>query len=178
MKPLRFIVGLVLLFVFGCKVSSFTTIVSPNVSFENQKTFRLVEYPHQVNITQPEYDNAENRQLINESIIQEMNDWGLTQNQNKSDIIVTYTLLIRDMVDTRLDSAVIYKPWLDTQQDSFNYTEGAFTLVFMDDKTGNILAQSQLESVMDRDPNKFKSAIPKIIKKMFNRIENETKNDH
>jgi len=178
MKRSQLSIGLILLLIFGCKVSSFTTIVAPSVSFENQKTFRLVDYSDQVNITQPEYDNADNRQLINKSIIDEMSDWGLTQNQAESDIIVTYTLFIRDMVDTRLDSAVIYKPWVDTKQDSFNYTEGAFTLIFMDDKTGNILAQSQLESVMDRDPKKFKSAIPRMIKKMFNRIEDEAKNGH
>ncbi len=161
----------------SCKVSSFTTVVSPSLSFQSYKTFRLIEYSQQVNITQPEYDNPENRKLINQSIIAEMKRWGLSQNQEKSDVIVTYTLLIKDMVDTRIDSAVVYKPWLDTQQDSFNYTKGAFTLVFMDDKTGNILAQSQLESVMDRNPKKFASAIPKIIKKMFNRIENEI-NEH
>ncbi len=163
------------LILVSCKVSSFTTVVSPSLSFQSYKTFRLIEYSQQVNITQPEYDNAENRKLINQSIIEEMKDWGLSQNQAKSDVIVTYTLLIRDMVDPRLDSAVIYKPWLDTQQDSFNYTEGAFTLILMDDETGNILAQSQLESIMDRNPKKFKSAIPQIIKKMFNRIENEIK---
>jgi len=159
----------------SCKVSSFTTIVVPSTTFHHFETFRLVEFPQQVNITQPEYDNEENRQLINNAIIEELTDWGLVQNQSKSEIIITYTLLIRDMVDPRVDSAVIYKPWVDTQQDSFNYTEGAFTLVLMEDKTGNILAQSQLESIMDRNPKKFKSAIPHIIKKMFNRIENETK---
>ena len=169
---------LLLLILAGCKVSSFTTIVAPSTTFESYKTFRLIEYPHQVNITQPEYDNAENRNLINDAIIKEMTNWGFTQNQSNSDIIVTYTLLIRDMVDTRIDSAVVYKPWLDTQQDSFNYTEGAFTLVFMEDKTGNILAQSQLESIMDRNPKKFKSAIPHMIKKMFSRIENEVKENN
>ncbi len=159
----------------GCKVSLFTTIVVPGTTFQNYETFRLVEYPQQVNITQPEYDNVENRQLINNAIIEELADWGLVQNQLKSDIIITYTLLIRDMVDPRVDSAVIYKPWVDTKQDSFNYTEGAFTLILMEDATGNVLAQSQLESIMDRNPKKFKSAIPHIIKKMFNRMEDEIK---
>ena len=82
------------------------------------------------------------------------------------------------MVDTRLDSAVIYKPWVDTKQDSFNYTEGALTLILMDDANGNIIAQSQLESVMDRNPKKFTSAIPHIIKMMFKRIEDEEKHPH
>ncbi|MCF6360798.1 MAG: DUF4136 domain-containing protein [Cyclobacteriaceae bacterium] len=157
----------------SCKVSSFTTIIAPNTSFQSYKSFRLVEYPHQINITQPEYDNQENRSLINQSIINEITSWGLVQNQEKSDIMITYTLLIRDMVDTRIDSAVVYKPWVDTQQDSFNYTEGAFTLIIMDDETGNVIAQSQLESIMDRNPKKFKSAIPHLIKKMFSRIEDE-----
>ncbi len=162
-----------LLILAGCKVSSFTTITAPNAKLDSNKTFRLVEYVNQVNITQPEYDNADNRKLINTAIINELANRGLNQNQSSSDLIIAYTLLIRDMVDARVDSAVVYKPWLDTKQDSFNYTEGAFTLVIMDDKTGNILAQSQLESVMDRDPKKFKSAIPHMIKKMFKRIEED-----
>ncbi len=166
---------LLFLLIAGCKVSSFTTTVKPGASFDSYQTFRIVEHPQQINITQPEYDNPENRALINQAIIGEMTDRGLVQQQEKAGILVTYTLFIRDMVDTRIDSAVIYKPWVDTKLDSFNYTEGAFTLFFMDDKTGHILAQSQLESVMDRNPQKFKAAIPRMIKKMFNRIEDETK---
>lgn len=162
-----------LLILASCKVSSFTTITAPNAKIEPNKTFRLIEFNNQVNVTQPEYDNATNRKLINEAIIDELTHRGLVQNQTSSDLIITYTLLIRDMVDTRVDSAVVYKPWVDTQQDSFNYTEGAFTLVIMDDKSGNIIAQSQLESVIDRNPKKFKSAIPHMIKKMFKRIEED-----
>lgn len=169
---------LIFLLIFGCKVSSFTTIVAPSVSFESFNTYRIVQYPHQVNITQPEYDNPNNRQLINQAIKEEFTRWGLTEQKDTADIIITYTMLIRDMVDTRLDSAVIYKPWVDTKQDSFNYTEGALTLILMDDANGNIIAQSQLESVMDRDPKKFTSAIPRIIKMMFKRIEDEEKHPH
>lgn len=166
---------LLFLLICGCKISSFTTIVAPGTSFNSFQTFRIIEYPHQVNITQPEYDNPENRTLIYEAISTEMKDWGLTENPDSSEILITYTLLIRDMVDTRVDSAVIYKPWIDTKQDSFNYTEGSFTLFFMDNATGSILAQSQIESVMDRNPDKFKSDIPRIIKMMFKRIQDESK---
>ena len=166
---------LLFLFLAGCKISSFTTIVAPTTSFDSYNTFRIVEFPHQVNITQPEYDNPENRTLINQAISEELLEWGLTEKKDTADIIVTYVLLIRDMVDTRVDSAVVYKPWVDTKQDSFNYTEGALTLIFMDDATGSIIAQSQLESVMDRDPKKFKSAIPRIIRMMFKRIEDDAK---
>jgi uncharacterized protein DUF4136 len=169
---------LLFLFISGCKISSFTTVVAPNINIDSFQSFRLIEYPHKLNITQPEYDNTENRALIDGAIMDEMIGWGLTKKKDTADILVTYTLLIRDMVDTRLDSAVIYKPWLDTQQDSFNYTEGAFTLIIMDDATDEILAQSRLESVMDRNPQKFKSAIPHMIKKMFKRIEDEAKKNN
>ena len=169
---------LLFLLISGCKISSFTTSVVPNTSFNSFQSFRVVEFPHQINITQPEYDNPENRALINTAIRDEMHNWGLAEKTDTADIVLTYTLLIRDMVDTRIDSAVVYKPWVDTKQDSFNYTEGAFTLIFMDDATGNILAQSQLESVMDRDPKKFNSAIPRIIKMMFKRIKDEEKDSN
>lgn len=123
---------LLFLLITGCKISSFTTIVAPTTSFNSFKTFRIVDFPHQINITQPEYDNPENRTLINQVISEEMTEWGLKKKADTADLIITYTLLIRDMVDTRIDSAVIYKPWLDTQQDSFNYTEGALTIFLMD----------------------------------------------
>lgn len=164
----------IFLLISGCKISSFTTSVVPNTSFNSYQTFRVVEFPHQINITQPEYDNPENRALINKEIRDEMLDWGLTEKIDTADIVLTYTLLIRDMVDTRVDSAVVYKPWVDTQQDSFNYTEGALTLFFMDDATGEIIAQSKLEGVMDRNPKKFNSALPRLIKMMFKKIEDES----
>ncbi len=164
---------LLLLLVTSCKISSFTTIVAPQTSFSSFTTFRFVEYSQQVNLAQPEYDNPQNREIINKAIVEELKGWGLTEKQDTADIVVTYTLLIRDMVDNRLDSAVIYKPWVDTKQDSFNYTEGTFTLIIMDNSTGSILAQSQFESVMDRNPKKFKTALPRLIKLMFKRIEDE-----
>lgn len=166
---------LLFLLITGCKISSFTTIVAPTTSFNSFKTFRIVDFPHQINITQPEYDNPENRTLINQVISEEMTEWGLKKKADTADLIITYTLLIRDMVDTRIDSAVIYKPWLDTQQDSFNYTEGALTIFLMDAASGGIIAQSKLEGIMDRKPKKFNSAIPRLIKMMLKRIEDESK---
>jgi len=166
---------LLFLIISGCRVSSFTTHVAPNTDFENYHTYALVDYPNQVNITQPEYDNPQNRMLIVQSIKEELSELGKIEQKDSSDFLVAYTLLIRDMVDTRIDSAVVYKPWVDTKQDTFNYTEGAFTLMLMDAKTRNIIAQSQMEGIMNRNPQKVKTNIPRMIKLMFKRIENEAK---
>jgi len=166
---------LLFLIISSCKVSSFVTQVAPNTVFENYQTYALVDYPNHINITQPEYDNPQNRKLIAQAIKEELTVLGKTEEKENSDFLVAYTLLIRDMVDTRVDSAVIYKPWVDTKLDTFNYTEGAFTLILMDAKTRNIIAQSQMEGIMGRNPQKFKSSIPRMIKLMFKRIENESK---
>jgi hypothetical protein len=103
-----------------------------------------------------------------------MKNWGLEEGVPNGNLLVAYTMSIRDMTDTRIDSARIFKPWVDFKQDTFSYTEGAFTLVLMDAKTSRVIAQSQIAGVLDRDPKQFRTAIPRLIKKMFKRIEMET----
>lgn len=173
---LTMIKWVLLLVLAGCKVSSFTTQVAPGSSLLNYHTFWLAPYNNQINITQPEYDNPENRALIDKAIRQELTQLGMQEQPKNAEVRVIYNLLIRDRTDTRIDSAVVYKPWLDTKQDYFNYTEGAFTLIFIDERTGAMIAQSQLASIMDRDPKKFRSAIPRVVHLMMKRIKDEEKN--
>lgn len=163
----------VFLFLAGCQVSSFTARVVPGIDLSQYNSFAFADYPAYINITQPEYDNPENRALIEQSIVNEMESWGLKQSKLGKKLWVAYTLSIKDMTDTRIDSAVIYKPWVDLKQDTFNYTQGAFSLVLLDADTKKVIAQSQIEGIMDRDPKRFKSSIPRLVKKMFKRIENE-----
>lgn len=165
-----------ILFLTGCKVSSFTTLVAPGAQLKNYSTFKLAPYTNQQNIMQPEYDNPENRNLVNESLQKELTNLGWQQDTINPDVLVAYNLLIRDRTDTRVDSAVVYKPWIDTQQDYFNYTEGSFALIFIDEKSDEVIAQSQLESIMDRNPKKFRAAIPRVVKLMVKRIYDEAEN--
>lgn len=163
----------VFLFLAGCQISTFTTRVVPKINLEKYDSFAFADYPAYINITQPEYDNPENRALIENSIKNEMEAWGLKQSKLGKKLWVAYTLSIKDMTDTRIDSAVIYKPWVDLKQDTFNYTQGAFSLVLIDSQTEKVIAQSQIEGILDRDPKRFRSAIPRLVKRMFKKIESE-----
>lgn len=163
----------VFLFLAGCQVSSFSTRVVSNIDLSSYDSFAFADYPAYINITQPEYDNPENRALIEQSIKNEMESWGLKQSQLGKKLWVAYTLSIKDMTDTRVDSAAIYKPWVDFKQDTFNYTQGAFSLVLIDSETQKVIAQSQIEGILDRDPKRFRSAIPRLVKRMFRKIEAE-----
>ncbi|MCB0504787.1 MAG: DUF4136 domain-containing protein [Cyclobacteriaceae bacterium] len=163
----------VFLVLAGCKVSTFTAQVVPEIDLSQYSSFSFADYPAEINVTQPEYDNPENRALIEESIVNEMEELGLRKSQLGKKLWVAYSLSIKDMTDTRIDSAVVYKPWIDLQQDSFNYTQGAFSLVFIDGDTQKVIAQSQIEGILDRDPKRFRSAIPRLVKRMFKKIESE-----
>lgn len=167
----------IFLLLVGCKVSSFTAQVVPEIDLTKYNSFAFADYPAYINITQPEYDNPENRDLIEQSIRDEMEEWGLNQSQLGKKLWVAYTLSIKDMTDTRVDSAIVYKPWIDLQQDSFNYTQGAFSLVFIDGETERVIAQSQIEGILDRDPKRFRAAIPRLVKRMFKKIEAEAEID-
>lgn len=161
------------LFLAGCQISSFNTRVVPEIDLKGYDSFAFADYPAYINITQPEYDNPENRKLIEQSIKSEMEAWGLKQSQLGKKLWVAYSLSIKDMTDTRVDSAVIYKPWVDLKQDTFNYTQGAFSMVLIDSETEKVIAQSQIEGILDRDPKRFRTAIPRLVKKMFKKIETE-----
>ncbi|MCB0494605.1 MAG: DUF4136 domain-containing protein [Cyclobacteriaceae bacterium] len=163
----------VFLFLASCQVSSFSTRIDPQMELGQYNSFAFADYTAYINITQPEYDNPENRALIEQSIKNEMEARGIKQSQLGKKLWVAYTLSIKDMTDTRVDSAIIYKPWIDLKQDTFNYTQGAFSLVLIDGETKTVIAQSQIEGILDRDPKRFRSAIPRLVKRMFKRIEEE-----
>ena len=69
--------------------------------------------------------------------------------------MVVFDIIITDKVDPRVDSAVIYKPWVDTRTDSFNYTEGLLVVRLIDQSAGTMIWQGSLSGILNNKPEKF-----------------------
>ena len=71
------------------------------------------------------------------------------------------------MVDPRYDSAVIYKPWVDTKLDTFNYTEGLTTIQLIDFNASEMIWQGSVTGILVQSPEKFQQRITKDVAKIF-----------
>jgi hypothetical protein len=87
--------------------------------------------------------------------------------EDDSDLLVAFDMIITEKVDPRVDSAVIYKPWVDTKTDSFSYTEGLLVVRLIDKKAGNLVWQGSLSGILNRKPEKFDHKIDQYIAKLF-----------
>jgi hypothetical protein len=87
--------------------------------------------------------------------------------EENPDLLVAFDMVITEKVDPRVDSAVVYKPWVDTKTDSFSYTEGLLVIRLIDKKAGNLVWQGSLSGIMNRKPEKFGYKIDHYIAKLF-----------
>ena len=74
------------------------------------------------------------------------------------------------MIDPRVDSAVIYKPWVDTKIDSFNYTEGLLVIRLIDYREGKMVWQGSLSGILNHKPNKFEKKLERYIAELFSSL--------
>ena len=155
------------LFVLGCDTPRIVTSAVPEVDFNNYATYQVAETQDQANITHPSYDNPTNRGILIQAINDEMQKLGYSYDLNKPDLIVMYNLVITEMVDPRYDSAVVYKPWVDTQLDSFNYTEGIMVVKLIDFEQSEMIWQGSVTGILDQSPDKFEKLIRKDVGKLF-----------
>lgn len=156
-----------LLIILGCDTPRIVSTAVPGLDFGSYKTYQITEAQNKADITHPAYDNDSNRAVMIESIRNEMAKLGLDYQLQAPDLLVVYNLVITDMVDPRYDSAVIYKPWVDTRLDSFNYTEGLMTIKLIDYEASEMVWQGSVTGILDRSPEKFKQNIKKDVAKIF-----------
>lgn len=160
--------GLFLLVILlGCDTPRIISTAVPGVDFTSYKTFQISESQQKTDITHPAYDNPENREIMLESIRQEMTKLGYEHTSASPDLLVVYKLVITDMVDPRYDSAVIYKPWVDTKLDTFNYTEGLTTIQLIDFDASEMIWQGSVTGILVQSPDKFQQRISKDVAKIF-----------
>ncbi len=161
------IISLLALFFISCSAPTITSNFDKSVNFKSYKTYSFVTYKTSSSPVRIEYDNPENRKLIRTSISQHLNSLGYSEASSKADMSVVFDIIIKDMVDPRVDSAVIYKPWVDTKIDSFNYTEGLLVVRLIDQDQGNLIWQGSLSGILNNDPEKFGDNADVYIRKLF-----------
>ena len=120
-----------------------------------------------INPSHPEYNNPENRQLVKQAITNELTKLGYSEIETDGDLLVLYDIIIKEMVDPRVDSAVIYKPWVDTKTDSFNYMEGLLVVKLVDREGDNMVWQGSLSGILNNKPEKFGRKADYYMTKLF-----------
>ena len=158
---------LLLALILGCDTPRIVSSQAPGVDFNAYKTYQIATYIDGINITYPNYDNPTNRAIIVEAIASELNDIGYTKVEKLPDLLVIYDMVITDMVDPRYDSAVIYKPWVDTKLDSFNYTEGLMRVRLIENENSELIWQGSVTGILDSSPERFAQRLRKDIGKIF-----------
>ncbi len=158
---------LLTIFFIGCSVTTITSNCDESADFSSYKTFAYVTNEDILKPAHPEYNNPANRQIIQQAITNELSNMGYVAVEDDPDLLVAFDMIITEKVDPRVDSAVIYKPWVDTKTDSFSYTEGLLVVRLIDKKAGNLVWQGSLSGILNRKPEKFGHKIDYYIAKLF-----------
>jgi hypothetical protein len=158
---------LLVIFFTGCSAPVITSNCDESADFSLYSTFSYGAYQASTKPTHPEYNNSANRLLIKQAITNELVKLGYTEIIANGDLMILYDIIITEMVDPRVDSAVIYKPWVDTKTDSFNYTEGLLVIKLVDSKEGNMIWQGSLSGILNNKPEKFGRRTDYYLTKLF-----------
>ena len=116
----RLLILLTLLFI-GCSVTTITSNCDESADFSSYKTFSYQAYEESSKPVHPEYNNLANREIIQLAITNELLSMGYKPVAGNPDLLVAFDMIITEKVDPRVDSAVIYKPWVDTKIDKGKY---------------------------------------------------------
>lgn len=157
-------------FFICCSPPTITSNRDSNADFSSFKTYCFADYNQNQIVKRPDYDNAESRAIIDAAINNEMAKLGYSKVDSGSDLMVQYDILITEKVDPRVDSAVIYKPWVDVRTDTFNYTEGLLIIRLIDRHKGKMIWQSSLSGILKRKPKSFDNKLDNYIAELFSSL--------
>jgi len=161
---------LVSIFFIGCSAPTITSNFDHSVNFTTYKTFSFAHYEVKPKTKLGEYEDPEITKIIRQAITNELIEAGYTQTEGTPDLLVVYDIIITEKVDPRVDSAVIYKPWVDTKTDSFNYTEGLLVVRLIDHAIGKMVWQGSLAGILNRKPEQLGKRAETYIAKLFDSL--------
>ena len=156
-----------MVFFLGCSGPTITSNFDTSVDFNSYETFAITTYKAKLKSNQQEYENPKVTEIIRQAITKELNKAGYKLTTEAPDLLVVYDIVITEMVDPRVDSAVIYKPWVDTKIDTFNYTEGLLVVRLIDRAEGNMIWQGSLAGILNRKPEQFAKRVDTYLAKLF-----------
>jgi hypothetical protein len=158
---------IVLLIFISCSRPDIASNGDSGTDFTSYETFCFADYDPEMPVARPDYNNSRNRQVIEEAIIAELEQLGYRKVDRNSELMVQYDIIITEMVDPRVDSAVVYKPWVDVQADTFNYTEGLLVVRLIDRVPGKLVWQGSISGILNRKPETFGKKIEKYLAELF-----------
>lgn len=161
------LIVIVLWIFIGCSPPTITSNSDSTADFKSYATFCFSDYDPELPVARPDYNNPENRAVIETAIIQELEKIGYDKVDRDSDLMVQYDIIITEKVDPRVDSAVVYKPWADTRTDSYNYTEGLLVVRLIDRRKSRLIWQGSLTGILDRNPGSFGKKIDDYLVDLF-----------
>ena len=161
------LIVIVLWIFIGCSTPNIATNSDSTADFKSYVTFCFSDYDPEMPVARPDYDNPENRAVIETAIISELEKLGYTKVDINSDLMVQYDIIITEKVDPRVDSAVVYKPWADTRTDSFNYTEGLLVVRLIDRSKSKLIWQGSLTGILAKNSESFGKKIDEYLVDLF-----------
>lgn len=157
---------LVILICLGCSASKISCYYDESIDFRGYSSFNVLSFEKDASLSAPAFDNPFNRRIIMSALNREMKNLGYSYREDAPDLLASFELEVKEMVDPRVDSAVRYKPWLDSTQDTFNYTEGILT-VQISDADHHTLWEGTTSEILDRKSGHYDKVLNRRITKMF-----------
>jgi hypothetical protein len=164
---MRWLITIVLLIFIGCSRPVITSNGGAGVNFNSYTTFCFADYDPEMPVARPDYNNSHNRQIIESAIIAELEHLGFRKVEQNSELMVQYDIIITEKFDPRVDSAVVYKPWVDVRTDTFNYTEGLLVIRLIDRVPEKLVWQGSITGILNRKPETFGKKIEKYLAELF-----------
>jgi len=151
----------------GCSGAKYSTVTNPNVDFTHYMSFYCADSLEDISTKMPRYDNRENRILIKEAIIKEMENRNYIYQENGSDLLVEFIILIEIKIDTVGQRTTDYRYWRGFETVAYNYKVGTLLINLIDKEEGILVWQGSAESVLEKEPKNEEKRLTKFVRKIF-----------
>lgn len=163
---------LVLILLYGC--ASTEVVISEfdeNVEFDSYSTFVLcVDDLFVENTNYPGYDNNYIRELIGETLEQEMISRGHRTNVLDPELQVGFELIVEEKIaefyNCEFDSEFNY--WEECSIDSVQYTQETLVVYVSDFSKNQVIWQASIKCDLNRGKSKLHRIVNELIEKIFN----------
>lgn len=158
--------GMLMLTLLACSVQTKETY-DTSTDFSKYKTFCWMS-GCEFKFAGPEYLNDSLlRENLKEAIIDELESKGLKQDVNNPDLLVGFTITVKDeqaVIYHRAEDTPAYIKPLETEKEVINYLKGSLIIGLADARESKMVWQSQAVSYMELNPDFNEKNIRKGIK--------------
>lgn len=145
-------------------------IYDTQADFSKYKTFCWMNGCEQSSSGLPATSDSLVYKLIKEAIILELERKGLKQDQTNPDLLVGFTVTIKDeemVVYHRPEDTPVYFRPIETDEEVVHYLKGSLIIGLADARESKMVWQSQAVSYMETRPNVTEENVDKAIRKVL-----------